>query len=217
MSQSVPVAKEIIVAPKATSREALGVVAAICVILLVVGLRVAQIAPKHAGGGIQNYQLQDIKLKNQAPVLYRSLLGAADTITQLSEESGSWPDVAALEQESLPPFAAKFLPPGLSGFAWELRKGASWADYYGINKNAAAAEKAGADPLENSFILRIIDLQAGKYPYPLAQQMKGQGRRFAAQIWINQKTADYPDGPPADKGWKWVISSSNPETVQQIN
>jgi hypothetical protein len=214
MSHSVSVAKEIIVAPKATGREALGVVAALCVILLAAGLRVAQIAPKHAGGGIQGYQMQDIKLKNQAPVLYRSLLGTADTITQLREESGNWPDIAALQQESLPPFAAKFLPPGLSSFVWELHQGASWADYYGINKNAATAEKAGADPLENSFILRIIDLQAEKYPYPVAQQVKGQENRFSVQIWINPKPVDYPEGMPADKGWKWVISGSNPETVQ---
>jgi hypothetical protein len=208
--------KEVIVAPKAAGREALGLAAAICVILLLAGLRVAQVAPKKAEEGFQTYQMQDIKLKNQAPVLYRSLLGAADTITGLREENGAWPEIATLQQENLPPFAAKFLPTGLGGFTWELRQGASWADYYGTNKNTAAEEKKGADPLETSFILRVIDLQAGKYPYPLAKQEQGQENRFATQIWINPKLADYPDGPPAERGWKWVISGNLAVTEQII-
>jgi len=202
-------AKVIIVAPLAARREALGLAAAICVILLLAGLRFAQVAPEQAGAKLQTCQMQDIKLKNQAPVLYRSLLGAADTITWLRESNGSWPDVAALQMENLPPFAAKFLPAGLGGFSWELRQGAGWADYYGINKNTAAEAKAGADPLENSFILRIIDLQSGQpYPYPAAKQEPGKAERFASQIWINPKTADYPDGPPEERGWKWVVSGS---------
>ena len=173
MSNTIPAAKEVIVAPKAAGREALGLIAAICVILVLAGLRFAQVAPKRTENSIQAFQMQDIKLKNQAPVLYRSLLGSMDTIVQMREESGSWPDVSTLQQDNLPPFAAKFLPAGLGGFTWELRHGASWADYYGTNKNAAAEEKKGVDPLENSFILRIIDLKGGKYPYPLAKQEQG--------------------------------------------
>ncbi|WP_417910692.1 DUF6162 family protein [Candidatus Electronema sp. PJ] len=212
-----PVVKEIVVVPKAAGREALGLLAAICCILFLVGLRVVQVRPENAEEGSKVYQMQDIKLKNQAPVLYRSLLGAADTITQLREENGNWPDIAALQQEDLPPFAAKFLPAGLNGFGWEFHQGATWADYYGTNRNVLAAEKAGADPLENSFILRIIDLQAGKYPHPVAQQAKGQENRFSVQIWLNPKTADYPEGQPADKGWKWVVSGHTPVSEEQIN
>jgi hypothetical protein len=196
------VVKEIIVAPKAAGREALGLAAALCVILLLAGLRVAQVAPERGGNSLLAHQMQDIRLKNQAPVLYRSLLGAAETITWLREESGGWPDVAALEQENLPPFAAKFLPAGLGGFKWELRQGAGLADYYGVNANVAAEEKAGADPLENSFILRIIDRQSQQADAAAKQE------RFTAQVWINQKIADYPDGPPEERGWKWVVSGS---------
>uniref|UniRef100_UPI004055B091 DUF6162 family protein n=1 Tax=Candidatus Electronema sp. TaxID=2698783 RepID=UPI004055B091 len=210
MSNASAAVKEVLVAPLAARREALGLAAAICVILLLAGLRVAQVAPQQAGAELQAWQMQDIKLKNQAPVLYRSLLGAADTITWLKETNGSWPDVAVLQAENLPPFAAKFLPAGLGGFSWQLRQGAGWADYYGINAKAAAEEKSGADPLENSFILRIIDLQSGQpYPYQMAQQEPGKAERFAAQIWINLKTADYPDGPPEERGWKWVVSGLN--------
>lgn len=200
--------KEIIVAPKAARREAAWLAAAVCVILLLAGLRFAQVAPKH-GGGLQTHQMQDIKLKNQAPVLYRSLLGAVDTITWLCQEKGSWPDVAALQGENLPPFAAKFLPAGLGGFRWELRQGEGWADYYGINTGVAAAEKTGGDPLENSFILRIIDRQNQQTDAAARQE------RFAAQVWINLKTADYPDGPPEERGWKWVVSGT--AAAGQIN
>ena len=138
MSNSSAAVKEVFVAPLAARREALGLAAAVCVILLLAGLRVVQVAPKHGGSDLQAHQMQDIKLKNQAPVLYRSLLGAVDTITWLREEKGSWPDVAVLQAENLPPFAAKFLPAGLGGFSWQLRQGAGWADYYGINAKAAA-------------------------------------------------------------------------------
>ncbi len=203
-------AKEIIVAPKAAGREALGLAIAVCVILLLAGLRVAHVAPKNGSGSLLTHQLQDIRLRNQAPVLYRSLLGAADTITWLKETNGSWPDITALEQENLPPFAAKFLPAGLSGFRWELRQGQGWADYYGINSGAAAEEKAGADPLENSFILRIIDRQNQQADAAAKQE------RFAAQVWINLKTADYPDGPPEERGWKWVVSGGA-TTAGQVN
>lgn len=202
--------KETLVLPLAARREVLGLAAAICFILLLAGLRVAHVAPNQAGAALQAWQMQDIKLRNQAPVLYRSLLGATDTITWLKERSGNWPDVAVLQEENLPPFAAKFLPAGLGGFSWELRQGAGWADYYGINANAAAEEKAGADPLENSFILRIIDSQSGQpSSSQAAQQELGTTERFTAQIWINLKTADYPDGPPEERGWKWVVSGVN--------
>lgn len=201
--------KEVAVAPLAAGREALGLLAAIALILVLVGLRVAQVAPAQAGADLETYQLRDIRLKNQAPALYRSLLGAADTIIMLRETDGAWPEAATLHQESLPPFAEAFLPAGARGFSWQLHQGAAWADYYGINSTAAAAEKTGADPLENSFILRIIDLhQAGKYPYPVMRQEKGQESRFAVQIWMNPKTADYPEGPLAERGWKWIVSGN---------
>lgn len=204
MTHSASGIKEVIVAPLAAGRETLGLLAALLLIIVCAGLRVAQVAPDNAAASLEAYQLRDIKLKNQAPALYRSLLGAADSIILLREADGTWPDAAALKQESLPPFAEAFLPAGARGFSWELRQGAAWADYYGINKDTAAAEKAGADPLENSFILRIIDLQAeGKYPYSVAKDQEG---RFAAQVWMNPKTVDYPDGPLEERGWKWVVS-----------
>ncbi len=211
MSKDAFPVKELVVPPLAAGRETLGLAVAICVVLLFAGLRFVQVAPKHGREELPSYQLRDIKLKNQAPVLYRSLLSAVDSITWLREAEGQWPSIATLQKESLPPFVDRFLPAGLRGcFTWELQQGASWVDYYGSSK------KTGADPLENSFILRIIDQRKGSYPYSVAQQDKGQDSHFAAQIWFNQHNAAYPKGPLEQRGWKWIVSS-NTNSEEQIN
>lgn len=198
--------KEVVVAPLAAGREILGLSIVICCILLLAGLRYVQVAPQEDLSAKKFYQIQDIRLKNQAPVLYRSLLGAVDSITWTYEAMGSWPAVSELQTESLPPFVGDFLPAGLRGFSWEMHQGETWVDYYGANKNVVQEEKKGADPLENSFILRIIDLQAGQYPYPFVQV--SQEDRFSAQIWINTQIVDYSDGSLAERGWKWVVSGN---------
>ena len=126
---------------------------------------------------------------------------------------GNWPEITELQTESLPPFVGDFLPAGLRGFSWEMHQGDTWVDYYGSNKRAAQDEKNGADPLENSFILRIIDLRAGKYPYPYIQD--SQENRFSAQIWINNQIVDYSDGALAERGWKWVVNG-NPASNAKV-
>ncbi len=199
--------KEVIVAPLAAGREVLGLAVVLCCIFLLAGLRYVQVAPKEDITAKLSYQIQDIRLKNQAPVLYRSLLGAVDSITWTYEAAGNWPEISELQTESLPPFVGDFLPAGLRGFSWEMHQGKTWVDYYGANKEVAQEEKQGADPLENSFILRIIDLQAGQYPYPYVQG--AQEDRFTAQIWINPQIVDYSEGPLVERGWKWVISGNS--------
>ncbi len=211
--------KEVIVPPLAAGRELLGLMVAIILIVLLAGLRFAQVAPKHGKTENKSYQIRDIRLKNQAPELYRSLLGSVGDITWSYESDGDWPDVSLLEEQSLPPFAKNFLQVGLRGFTWEQHRGATWIDYYGVNENVARTEKEGADPLENSFILRIIDLQAETYPYPYIPS-ENQENRFSAQIWINQQTVDYPEGSLAERGWKWIISgntASAEKIVEQNN
>jgi hypothetical protein len=181
---------------------------------LLVGLRHAQVAPKKDVVVKKSYQIKDIRLKNQAPVLYRSLLGAVDSITWTYEAAGSWPEVADLQTDSLPPFVGEFLPAGLRGFSWEMHQGETWVDYYGANTEVAEQEKQGTDPLENSFVLRIIDLQAGRYPYPYVQD--AQEERFTAQIWINPHLVDYPKGFLAEQGWKWVVSGNSAVNGQVV-
>ncbi|MCI5144271.1 MAG: hypothetical protein D3923_01795 [Candidatus Electrothrix sp. AR3] len=201
--------REVIVPPRAAGREAVWLIVALCLIGLLAGLRFVSVAQEDAETELKGYQLRDINVKNQAPVLYRSLLGAMDSITWFYEAEGSWPDIAQLEQESLPPFAANFLPVGLRGFSWKLYQGATWVDYYGVNQDVAQAEKEGTDPLENSFILRIIDQEAGKYPYPYLEN--GQKNRFSAQIWINTQLVEYPGGALIERGWKWIVSGNAAE------
>ncbi|WLE96353.1 MAG: hypothetical protein QTN59_16935 [Candidatus Electrothrix communis] len=198
--------KEVIVAPLAAGREVLGLAVVICCIFLLAGLRHVQVAPKEDVTAKISYQIKDVRLKNQAPVLYRSLLGAVDSITWTYEAAGNWPEISELETESLPPFVGDFLPAGLRGFSWEMHQGETWVDYYGSNKEVVQQEKQGADPLENSFILRIIDLRAGQYPYPYVQG--AQEDRFTAQIWINPQIVDYSEGPLVERGWKWVVSGN---------
>ena len=198
--------KEVIVAPLAAKREIVGLSIVICCIILLVGLRHVQVVPEDEIIAKKSYQIQDIRLKNQAPVLYRSLLGAVDSITWTYEAMGTWPDISELQSESLPPFVGDFLPAGLRGFSWEMHQGETWVDYYGVNTAAVQQETKGTDPLENSFILRIIDLQAGQYPYPYVQDTREN--RFSVQIWINFQIVDYPEGSLAERGWKWVVSGN---------
>ncbi|MCI5118875.1 MAG: hypothetical protein D3913_13185 [Candidatus Electrothrix sp. LOE1_4_5] len=202
--------KEVIVAPLAAGREVFGLTVVFCCIFLFVGLRYMQVAPKEDATAKVSYQIKDIRLRNQAPVLYRSLLGAVDSITWIYETAGKWPKIADLQTESLPPFVGDFLPAGLRNFSWEMHQGATWVDYYGVNKQVAQEEKKGADPLENSFILRIIDLEAGQYPFPYIQDMQDMQdtERFTAQIWINPQIVDYPQGSLVERGWKWVVSGN---------
>ena len=198
--------KEVIVAPLAAGREVLGLAVVICCIFLLAGLRYVQVAPKEDIAAKRSYQIKDIRLKNQAPVLYRSLVGAVDSITWIYEAASNWPKISELQTESLPPFASDFLPAGLRDFSWEMHQGETWVDYYGSNKEVTQEEKQGADPLENSFILRIIDLRAGQYPYPHVQGTEDE--RFTAQIWINTQVVDYSEGSLAERGWKWVVSGN---------
>ncbi len=206
--------REVIVAPLAARREVVGLTVVICCICLLVGLRHVQVAPQEDIIAKKSYQIKDIRLKNQAPVLYRSLLGAVDSITWTYEAAGIWPEISDLQTDSLPPFVGDFLPAGLRGFSWKMHQGATWVDYYGSNTEVAQQEKKGADPLENSFVLRIIDLQAGQYPYPYVQDT--QEDRFTAQIWINPQLVDYPTEFPAERGWKWVVSGNSAVSGQVI-
>jgi hypothetical protein len=206
--------KEVIVAPLAARREVVGLSLVICCIFLLAGLRHMHVVPKEEVLAKKSYQIKDIRLENQAPVLYRSLLGAVDSITWTYEAAGTWPEVTELQTESLPPFVGDFLPAGLRGFSWEMHQGETWVDYYGTNTQVVEEEKRGADPLENSFVLRIIDLQAGQYPYPYVQST--QEDRFTAQIWINSRIVGYSEGFLAERGWKWVVSGNSAVSGQVI-
>ena len=200
--------REIVVAPKAARHEALALVAAIGVIIVLMGWRFSLVRSTDTRAALRNYQLADIHLKNQAPILYRSLMGVVMDIEDLREENGSWPEITLLEEESLPPFAVNFLPMGLRGFICERHTGEGWVDYFGVNRNVSSEEKKGRDPLENSFLLRIIDLQSKQHPHPHSGQDNDPSMRFSFQVWMNPQVTDYPGENLVERGWKWVVSSS---------
>jgi len=201
--------REVLVQPKAALREALILVGMIVLIILLMSVRFSLIGSKDTRAKAQSYQINNLNLKAQAPVIYRALLGVVADVVDLREEAGNWPDVNTLKEEALPPFADVFLPNGLRGFAWEKYEGAGWVDYYGINTTAATDKREGGDPLENSFILRIIDLHNDAHPHPHFGEDSNKQIRFTAQIWINPQIIEHPGVNLIERGWKWIITNSS--------
>lgn len=198
--------KEFLVEPKGARREALSLVGVIGLIVLLMGLRFSQVGSDASSEHIRPYQIKDLHLKNQAPTLYRSLLGGVADVVTLRKKNGSWPSINTLKEEVLPPFANIFLPIDLRGFVWKVYEGDGYVDYFGINAGAAAAKKKGGDPLENSFILRIVDLQSEQHPHPHLGKDNNVGERFTSQIWMNPQITDYPGEKLVERGWKWIVA-----------
>jgi len=198
--------REVLVVPLAARREALALVGAILLIILLMGVRFSLIPSKNnAIKALPSYQIYDITLTNQAPMLYRSLLTAVADIEDLRDESGAWPRSTRLQKEVIPPFDASFLPVGLRGFQWKSYPHKGWVDYHGINKDVGSEDKESVDPLENSFVLRIIDLQSKDHPHPHFGRDKDPNVRYSAQIWMNPQHVEYPGANLVTKGWKWVV------------
>ncbi len=203
--------REVLVTPLAARREALALITVICLIILLMGLRFSLLpSSKDSRRSLQPYQLNDTLLKSQAPTLYRSLLGVVGDILDLRDETGNWPDAALLKEEALPPFASNFLPVALRGYVWKMHASEGWVDYYGINSDVGKEDKEAVDPLENSFILRIIDLKSEDHPHPHFGTHDDAKMLFTFQVWINPQTTDYPADSLVEKGWKWIVRSGTP-------
>ncbi len=200
--------REIIVHPLSARSEALLLTLAIAVIAGLMGLHFYLLRAADDNVTLLSSQRKDIFLKNQAPLMYRSLCTVAEDIVDIYDEQSKWPQVRELEQQSLPPFAEEFLPAGLRGYIWTVHIDRGAVDYFGINKNAAAGEKA-MDPLEDSFMLRIIDLEQPGHPALPSSVKPDSGRRYFWQVWHYPAERQYPGQKPAEKGWKWIINSSS--------
>lgn len=210
MTAAVAKVREVIVIPLAARREALFLFGMIGLIILLMGIRFSCVRTTTSKTSIKPYQQKDASLKNQAPILYRSLLSVVEDIIDIRDETGKWPEVKSLKAEILPPFAVDFLPAGVRGFAWEIRRGEGWVDYYGVNKDVGKPEKEAIDPLENSFMLRFIDLKSKEHPHPHLASDNDPSRRFSHQIWMYPEPRKYPGEDVKAKGWKWIIGSSDP-------
>ncbi len=201
------VCRKVLVLPLAARREALYLGIVIAVIVFLMAMRFSQVRVIDIQQTRPPYQLSDIYLQNQAPVLYRTLLGVTADIMDLRLESESWPKVSLLIEESLPPFANNFLPMGLRGYVWELYPHEGWVDYFGINGDVGVkGENKADDPLQNSFVLRIIDLESEDHPHPHFGEHANLSTRFVSQVWTNPKLTDYPGEELIKRGWKWIVS-----------
>ena len=207
--------KEVIVVPLAARREALALAGVILLIMLVMAVRFSAVRVTVQADSLKPYQRKDIALKNQAPLLYRSLRGVTGDIIDLREESGQWPEVELLQDEALPPFAAEFLPVGLRGYVWTRHVGPGWVDYFGVYQEVSAAIKKGLDPLEDSFMLRIIDLRSESHPHPHEISDNDAARSFSSQVWMYPGRRSYPGENVAAKGWKWIVSSSDEKIYEK--
>jgi len=202
--------KEVFVVPLSARREAFALCCMLAVILLLMIVRFSLISKTDTGQMLKSYQRIDGVLQNQAPTLYRSLLSVVGDILFLHEEDGKWPDIDVLKSEALPPFANNFLPPGLKGYAWTFYKQEGWVDYFGVNKNIKEQKDEGIDPLENTFLLRIIDLHSKNHPHPHSGRDNDPKQRYSYQIWMYPEVRSYPGEPLKEKGWKWIVSPNDP-------
>ena len=200
--------KEVIVSPLSARREALALAGVIGLIILAMGIHFSSLKKNLASATLEPCQRRDVFLKNQAPLMYRSLTSVASDIIDLREETGKWPEPDDLRENALPPFAEVFLPTGLRGYAWQLHSGKGFVDYFGYNERAAELEKLGRDPLRDSFILRIIDMTAKEHPSLPESISREKGQSFFIQVWQYPAQREYPGDDPAAKGWKWIINSS---------
>ena len=201
--------------PLAARREALALCAVIALIILLMAVRFSAIRSTVSVESLKSYQQKDIVLENQAPLLYRSLRGVVGDIVDLREETGQWPDIELLQNEALPPFAAEFLPVGLRGYVWTRHVNQGWVDYFGVNEDVGDEEKKGLDPLEDSFMLRIIDLHSKDHPHPHFSSDNDASTRFSSQIWMYSGRRIYPGENVLKKGWKWIVSSTDQKIYEK--
>jgi hypothetical protein len=201
--------KETVVTPLGIRREAAYVSVAIGVIVLFMALRFHWVSSDKTEIELRPYQRRDFVLKGQQPVLYRSLLSAADEVVALREENdGKWPEVALLEEEALPPFAKIFLPVALKFYDWSSHGGKDWVDYHGLDARGEYEQNSGHEAV--TFLLRIIDLHGDEeHPHPHPGSDYDPNMRYAKQVWIFNGKGAYPENDLPEAGWKWVISPTD--------
>lgn len=209
--------REVFVQPLAARREAVGLAGVIGLIIVLMAFRFSAIQQTTVRESRKAYQQKDTVLQNQAPILYRSLLSVVGDVTDLYSDTRTWPDVDLLREETLPPFAADFLPPSLRGYQWARHAQDGWVDYFGVNEDIEKQESSGVDPLENSFVLRIIDLSSKTHPHPHSGLDNDPEMKFSYQVWMYPETRTYPGEEIVDKGWKWIISSNDPSSALTVS
>ena len=206
-AESKPIFKDVIVTPLDARREAIGLLAALSVIGILMAVRFAFVQTTETQTQLKSYQRFDTTLTGQSPVLYRSLLSVIDELIYLRKQSGSWPEIALLEAQHLPPFDKTFLPVGLKDYEWSRHVGKSWVDYFA--RRSPSKEVGQGVHEQTVFLLRIIDLHTKDHPHPHFGVDYDPNLRFASQVWMYPEDRAYtPDKQLPEKGWKWIISAA---------
>ena len=189
--------REFEVRPASMVREAgFGALFALTVCALA-GLRFYLLSTKAENRELAAYQRADSVIAGPDRSLYRSLRSAVPDIIALREREGIWPEADLLRQEWIPPFAPQILPKSLRAMRWIGYDGGSWVDYLGQFTDRSK-------PL--TFILRLIDLNAGYHPHPHPGINYEATRTVAYQIWYHPTPARaYPGERLPEDGWLWLI------------
>jgi hypothetical protein len=174
----------------------------VLIVVAALALRAAPMLLERTGGdGLAFYQTAELSLTGDPALLYRTLSAAVPDVTALREQTGRWPQPAALAAAGVPPFAAATLPAALRATIWVGYDSGSWIDYYG----QSLAPGGGA------FVLRVIDPQAQYHPHPRPDQAYDPALKTAAQTWwFAERPAKYPGERLMDAGGKWIVRAPQP-------
>lgn len=208
-SNQAGVVRKVYVGPLEARREMLAVCGMIIVVIALMAFRFSIVASTSTDETLKSYQRFDGVLESQVPILYRSLLSSVGEICDLRDIEGAWPSADSLKEESIPPFAADFLPVGLQHYTWTRHDGGTWVDYYGTSEADAETLKA-MDHEPVSLVLRIIDLRGKQHPHPHVGIDNDPDITYATQVWIYFDKRPYPGEEMIKKGWKWIISANDP-------
>ena len=176
---------EIIVQPMDGRREALGVIAVITAICLLVGMRLVLLPDISSPLFIQPYHRLDNTLNEQDRPLYQALLATRGEIDFLWEENQKWPTANFLAQEGIPPFSDNLLPASLAGYSWQTFDRGPWVDYIG--------QKQSSDENHPTVLLRIINLHADFHPHPHPGVDYDPNQKTASQIWFHSSGMQFSD------------------------
>ena len=197
------------VSPARGTAEAIGVLAALVAIAIVLAIRAALITAPDADRRLMPYQRLDSGLSTDEQTLFRTLLAAEYDVVDLRGRSGFWPDTGALADAFVPPFDAALVPPALQPYQWTAHDGGSWVDYVGRWTLANGETPA--------FLLRLIDLHAGYHPHPHPGADYDPEKLVAVQVWTHPEAApSYPGERLPEAGWSWVLRRDDPRLTRQM-
>jgi hypothetical protein len=174
------------------AREVAGAGAAVAAVLIAGALRVLTLDRSGASAAAPATSV----LAGADQTLYQALLVSADAIFGLKKNAGVWPEISALENEALPPFAPALLPREARGLDWKRRADGASADY------------AGLDPAgrRTAFLLRLSEMGVAGLDQSMPARAGRAGPRLAAEVWMLKGGTALPGAFPAAEGWYQLVA-----------